>query len=163
MPEAPALELAFAALEARLVAALPDLKVERNRDAEVSENLCPLLVLRDGDYTITRGDQSGAYGLSLYRVSAAVEGYVTAGEEALLNTAITLAHARVVRAMVCDGGATPSPIPLAGGVTEIWPEEVSAARTAAAVVDSAAPFASFVAGFEFDLRVPEGSPFFPIP
>lgn len=171
MPEVPAIEAAFAAVHARLIAVLDDLTVERNRDSEVGEEECAefgdraLLLMEDGEVDPGGGapGESGAFGLTLYRCAFLVAGYISAETEAQLAAAIALHHARVVRALVCNGGDVPLPVPLGDGQTDIEVVEVSLARTRASVTESAHPFASFVAGFRFDLRVREGVPFISIP
>ena len=160
MPETPIREAAFAALAAAIDAAAltcagAAVTVERNRAADVAPEACPLLVLMDGGHVVL---EDSAAGITMYRVSCQLAGYIAAETEAEQSARVAELHAKAVRAMAWANGATER-YPVTFGGQEIWPMESALRTDPASVADSEAPNATFVIDIVFDLTVEDGNPF----
>jgi hypothetical protein len=92
----PIRERVLAALAARLVAELPDVAVERNRDSAVSRY--PALVVVDGD----QAADHGTAGITQYTAQAVIEGYAQAATPAGLGPVLNDLYGRTLAAAVAD-------------------------------------------------------------
>jgi hypothetical protein len=91
MARTPIRESAYTALAARLMAALPDVPVERNRRGALNDGECPRLVLRDGPQQPNRQD---AVGEDMFSMQATLEGYIDAPDEAAIGQDLSTLYAR---------------------------------------------------------------------
>lgn len=113
MPVESVRELLLRALQQRLAAAFPGLRVERNRALPLAETDLPAILLGDGEQTATEGPELGyvTYALQVPITYEALAPTV-AGRGALLNQA----HAGIVAALC----ASPIILP---DLQPVWAEE----------------------------------------
>jgi hypothetical protein len=149
----PLRESAFVAIASRLGTALPTWPIERNRRApvDIERETLPRLVLRDGSHRVMPSD---AFGLRLYRVEIAIEGWVKAGSDAELGYALNDAHAQIVGA-ICD-----VELPVDGDEQAISPEELALQAEPLSAAGSKIRAMSFELAIGFNLRVADtGAPY----
>jgi hypothetical protein len=165
MPETPIREAVFAAIVAALEAADMEVgeqpvTIERNRDAEVSLDECPMIVVLDGGMEAQGGNTLEAR----YIGRATLAGWLQADTTAELHAQANLLHALAVRALIRpDPALLPRPLTLADGTTQVDIIEGGFRVEAASIAQSDQPMASFVLEITFDLYSPWGSPFITTP
>ncbi|WP_338661773.1 hypothetical protein VQH23_16250 [Pararoseomonas sp. SCSIO 73927] len=149
-------EACYAALAARLVAALTGVPLERNRRSQISDQEeFPSLVLRDGGQVPM--DDSESMGEFARHMTATLEGYVRSPDADAGAEASDL-YARAAEAL-CDTPVIPDAT-LPGGVQiEIYVTEGALDFDAATVAESSKPIAAFYLDLSFAVRVPFGTRF----
>jgi hypothetical protein len=161
MPETPIREAAFAALHQALAdggifIGGVQMRVERNRPADVAPEERPLLVLTDGDH----GAEGGSTLEARYLLRAACAGYLDGATEAELARHVNEWHAKVVRAAMRPFGAPAvADIVLPDGITCVRVEEGAFATEPASVVQSDAPLATCTLELLLTVHAPWGNPF----
>ena len=165
MPEVPIREAVFAAIVAALEAAEMEVgeravTIERNRDAEVPLDECPMIVVLDGDMDAQNGNSLEAR----YIGRATLAGWLQADTTADLHAQANLLHALTVRALIRpDPALLPRPLTLADDTTQVDIIEGGFRVEAASIAQSDQPMSSFVLEISFDLYAPWGSPFITTP
>ncbi len=142
-------EQVIAALLARLQT-IPGVTVERERDAEVTADLCPLLVALDAG----QGEpERGTAGVTEYALAVEIEAHVTAASGAAAGAAINDLYGQVLAAIAADETLGGVAVDAAEGALGAWVDHPSGAD----------PVAGFKLEFTFRYWTKPRDPFTPAP